>query len=192
MHVWPKTTELNMKKSSIALNEKYGRLIPIKISGKQNGHTMFECICECGKMANVKGIHLKNGHTKSCGCYDSEATTKRNLLPPGESSFNYLYSYYTRNATKRNLKFSLTKEEFRLFTQMNCFYCRKPPAMRAKRDSTGKTNGHYIHNGIDRLDSNIGYMLDNCVPCCKICNRAKCSMALQEYLDWIEGIRKGY
>ena len=181
-----------MRKSPIILNEKYGRLTPIKISGTQNLHTMFECLCECGKITNVKGIHLKNGHTKSCGCYESEMTTKRNLLPPGESSFNYLYSYYTRNALKRELEFSLTKEEFRSFTQKNCFYCGKPPAMRVKRDSTGKTNGAYIHNGIDRLDSAIGYTFENCVACCKICNRAKCDLELKEFMDWIVGIRKGY
>jgi len=181
-----------MKKSPIALNEKYGRLIPIKVDGSQNHHTMFECKCECGKIVRVKGIHLKNGHTKSCGCYDSEITTKRNLLPPGESSFNYLYSYYTRNAIKRNLEFLLSKEEFRLFTQQKCFYCGKPPAMIVKRDSTGKTNGSYLHNGIDRLDSKLGYTLNNCVSCCKICNRAKCNLDLQEYLNWLEGIRRGY
>ena len=183
-----------MKKSPIVINIKYGRLTPIKISGTQNHHTMFECICECGKTTIVKGIHLKNGHTKSCGCYESEMTTRRNLLPLGESSFNYLYSYYTRNALRRGLEFSLTNEEFREFTQKSCFYCGKPPAMRVKRDSGngGKTNGSYTHNGVDRMNSKIGYVLNNCVSCCKICNRAKRDMDIQDFIEWIEGLRNGY
>jgi hypothetical protein len=121
-------------------------------------------------------------------------TTKRNLLPEGESSFNYLYSYYTRNAFRRNLEFSLTKEEFRILTQKSCFYCNKPPAMKVKRDSGngGKTNGAYSHNGVDRLNSSVGYMPNNCVPCCKICNRAKCKLSVEEYMDWINGVRNGY
>jgi hypothetical protein len=28
-----------------------------------------ECICDCGKISNYRYFNLKNGHTRSCGCY---------------------------------------------------------------------------------------------------------------------------
>ena len=49
-------------------------------------------------------------------------------------------------------------------------------------------NGIYIYNGIDRIDNNKGYTIDNIVPCCHICNQAKSSFTLQEFQDWIEKV----
>ena len=38
-----------------------------------------------------------------------------------------------------------------------------------------------MYNGIDRKNSNLGYSLENIVPCCFICNRGKSNM---NYEDW--------
>ena len=35
------------------------------------------CKCQCGKETVVEESHLKNGHTKSCGCYRRTAQKKR-------------------------------------------------------------------------------------------------------------------
>ena len=40
-------------------------------------------------------------------------------------------------------------------------------------------------NGIDRIDSSKDYSSDNCVSCCKICNRAKNDMSVNEFMTWI-------
>lgn len=37
---------------------------------------MWNCLCECGKEVVVQGTHLKNGHTKSCGCLVVKNTKK--------------------------------------------------------------------------------------------------------------------
>lgn len=44
----------------------------------------FLCRCNCGNNAIVAGGHLRNGHSKSCGCWKKEATGKR-ALKHGES-----------------------------------------------------------------------------------------------------------
>ena len=44
------------------------------------------------------------------------------------------------------------------------------------------------HNGVDRLDSSIGYEKFNCAPCCFKCNRAKDTMSSEEFIDHIERI----
>ena len=56
-----------MKKCMIG--ERYGSLVVIekvKIPGKSK--TYWRCRCDCGNTCTVEDSHLKNGHTKSCGC----------------------------------------------------------------------------------------------------------------------------
>ena len=56
-----------MKKCMIG--ERYGSLVVIekvKIQGKPK--TYWKCQCDCGNTCVVEDSHLKNGHTKSCGC----------------------------------------------------------------------------------------------------------------------------
>jgi len=42
-----------------------------------------------------------------------------------------------------------------------------------------------IYNGIDRLDSSKGHVIDNVVPCCKWCNYAKRERSYKDFLDWV-------
>lgn len=42
--------------------------------------------------------------------------------------------------------------------------------------------------GIDRIDSSKDYTLDNCVPCCFICNRIKNKYDLNTFFDKVEKI----
>ena len=60
------------------------------------------------------------------------------------------YNIYKKNAKKRNLAFNITKEEFYALTKQPCKYC----------------GDLQDYNGIDRVDSTLGYYIDNCVPCC--------------------------
>ena len=56
-----------MKKCMIG--ERYGSLVVIekvKIPGKLK--TYWRCRCDCGNTCTLEDSHLKNGHTKSCGC----------------------------------------------------------------------------------------------------------------------------
>lgn len=51
------------------IGERYGSLVVIekvKIPGKLK--TYWRCRCDCGNTCTVEDSHLKNGHTKSCGC----------------------------------------------------------------------------------------------------------------------------
>jgi hypothetical protein len=46
----------------------------------------------------------------------------------------------------------------------------------------------YAYNGIDRVDNFKGYEIDNCVPCCYICNYAKRDMSKDQFLAWVKRI----
>ena len=51
----------------------YGRLTVLeRAENNHRGDAQWLCQCECGKQVIVKGISLRAGHTKSCGCYQKD------------------------------------------------------------------------------------------------------------------------
>ena len=52
--------------------------------------------------------------------------------------------------------------------------------MREKRNKRGPWS--YVYNGIDRVDSDGGYVTGNVVPCCWPCNRMKMDMVHADFL----------
>jgi uncharacterized protein with PIN domain len=76
---------------------------------------------------------------------------KRRTTP--EHKF-YMYKY---KAAERNIEFNLTSEEFNSFWQQPCNYC----------------NREIDTIGIDRVNNTVGYVMDNCVSCCSVCNKMK-------------------
>ena len=50
---------------------RYGRLLVMGVIGSDSEfskHVKLECLCDCGKVANVSRKALISGNTKSCGC----------------------------------------------------------------------------------------------------------------------------
>lgn len=64
-----------MNKKVIDLTgQKFGRLKVLEFSYRDTNRTYYWlCKCNCGNLTKVAGGHLKNGHTKSCGCLLAEA-----------------------------------------------------------------------------------------------------------------------
>lgn len=103
--------------------------------------------------------------------------------PYGESSFARLVRQYKANASRRGLEFCISKSDIRRITQSNCNYCGAEPKQ-IIQDKT--SNGSYIYNGIDRLNSDNGYTPDNCVAACKYCNKAKSNMTQEQWNEWLD------
>lgn len=71
------------KQLEVKRGEKFGKLTIIEEVEPHvypNGKTRrkFLCKCECGNEVEVLLKLLKNGSTKSCGCYQKEITSKTN------------------------------------------------------------------------------------------------------------------
>ena len=56
--------------------KRYGRLTVIGRTTKIGKDPTWNCICDCGNTCIVQGNNLKNGHTKSCGCYVKDIARK--------------------------------------------------------------------------------------------------------------------
>lgn len=80
------------------------------------------------------------------------------------------YKHYALNAARRKIEFNLDKKTFLYLIHHNCYLCGK------------KTDDEH-QNGIDRVDNNKGYILENVQPCCGNCNFIKNKFSLETIFD---------
>lgn len=164
------------------IGQTFGKLTVVCSAGKRKERSLWECACECGKVAFVRTSHLRSGQTKSCGCLCSGG--KRDF-EKNESIRNLVFFTYRDNAKSRGRDFALTVEEADSIFQSNCFYCNAEPSRTRTR---ANRKGEYTYNGIDRLDNSVGYVAGNVVPCCTRCNLTKGSMDYNEFIQWIKDV----
>lgn len=188
-----------MKARGDFVGHRFGRLVVLNCSlyrqEKTKVRTMWLVGCDCGTEKIVRSDGIKCGSVRSCGCLNrdnaKELLTNHNYrtLPKGQADFNRKLKTYQKEAKDRGLAFALTKEQFRSLSSSACRYCGSPPTGRSRRRDT-TVNGYFLSNGIDRVDNNQGYTLDNVVPCCKACNRMKHALTLDQFLEHVEKIYK--
>ena len=177
-------------RKTIPIGTRFGRLKVIS-HGFKKGNRFYRvsCECDCGTIKDITewGLKEKTRGTKSCGCLFTEGLPY-NALSKGESNFNQLYNNYRGQANRKEQEkreFNLSKEEFKSIIIRNCHYCGEKPKQKI---NTRQSNGAFIYNGIDRKNNNIGYIYDNCVPCCKKCNTLKRSMSYGEFITYLTKI----
>jgi len=166
----------------------FGRLVTLGFSHKhpKNGEYFYQCRCICEKITLVSGSNLRNGNTKGCGCY-------RVVFKTDVDRKNRLYRQtYTNLRCRHNKRWTtpmITRAEHRTLVDSPCFYCgfEKSNTVRDKSHIAGEVYSDVeIHiNGIDRLDSSLGYTKENCFPACAYCNKAKNDRKVDYFLHWI-------
>jgi len=180
---------------------RYGRLTVIFYKGKDNrGLHLWECQCSCGNTKIVVGQNLSSGKSKSCGCLKDEfLKAKGNQYglyeDRQEAMLKVQYSHLKRRHTKNNMVgVVIDYEKFKKLSKSKCKYCgteySKEIEDRLNESKSQKRLSEEILkiNGIDRLDSNIGYTNENSVTCCKTCNFAKNTLSESEFYLWIKKI----
>ena len=166
-----------------------------KLPAGKNRVRFWTLRCDCGKEYEANSGTLKYGHKKSCGCLNKEAVSRNARLyatpastkPPGVAAFNQLLAVYKKRARENGWVWELRDEEFRALIYGDCRYCGSPPSRlhRALTNGGGRGGTGILVGGIDRVDSGLGYVSDNCVSCCYRCNIGKHSSSEEEFLDWI-------
>jgi hypothetical protein len=157
------------------IGQKFGLLTVTNHHSRARG---YNCCCDCGNTTIVRTWALKTGRQFSCGC------APRRLKRGHEPAQNEVYKNYKQAADRRGHDFKLTKDEFCGLIACACHYCGSPPSLL----SPLPRHPEFRFNGVDRVDNTKGYLLDNCVPCCAICNRSKSVLALDEWLAWVKRV----
>lgn len=135
--------------------------------------------CDCGNIKILNRLQVEKGKTKSCGCLKLE----RRILTMEKQ----IYYRYKKGAKERNKIFELTFSYFVELINKNCTYCGSIPCNKYINSFTGKD---LIYSGIDRINSDLGYTIENSVPSCIRCNAAKSDSTILEFKVYIERLKK--
>lgn len=172
------------------IGQKFGRLLVIKEFSERtpNGHKKYVCNCDCGNTHITSGESIRKGSSKSCGCLRREYKSSNYNENRKQQILKDLYHSTVVKRCKSKgwvdfLDFSL----FENIVQSNCKYCGVEPISKIE-DRSNKNNGYLMVNGVDRIDSDLGYTRENSVPCCKICNSAKNNMSVNDFKEWVRKV----
>lgn len=161
------------------INRRFGKLTVLeRIGSNKNRVVIYKCICDCGNTCTVTASNLTRYKTQSCGCLSENPDRK-------EAALFRLYYRYKSTAKAKNREFSLTQEQFKELVTKPCFYCNSLPEREAY---TSIKDDFILANGIDRVDSSKGYTIENCVPCCITCNKAKTDTDKEEFILWVKKV----
>lgn len=90
--------------------QHFGRLTVITYHGRDaQAIHCWKCLCDCGKEIIVRGISLRSGHSKSCGCLSAE-TARAQMTTHGKwrsgaySSWDCMLQRCT-NSNHKNFKY---------------------------------------------------------------------------------------
>jgi len=138
----------------------------------------WEFECECGETRIINHVHdLFVGSIKSC----KKCSNKDDIAGLQEMDEKLLKSSYVlwKRESKRYGKISLlTFEQWAEIKNKPCYLCGK--TIEEIRPGLMKLNG------IDRVDSNVGYLHSNCMPCCKKCNLIKRNIPVYDLLIHVQ------
>lgn len=137
--------------------------------------------CECGNVRTVTEYNLIKGVVVQCRACIPQ---RNDLLKRGIAR---VYDSYKDASRKRGIEFDLTKDQVGEIIIKPCFYCTHPGSNSRIVQGTHK-DMYFTYNGIDRMDSSIGYYPENVVPCCSDCNYGKRNMTTEQFLSWVRRI----
>lgn len=143
--------------------QKFGRLKVvnraenyIRNNGRQD--VCWNCICDCGNTCVVKGDYLRNGGTKSCGCYNKEIAKSRMKK---YNQFDMSNDYGICYAGNTNDQILFDKEDFDLIKDLYWVVTNSHDNCDYKRVQACVTHGCYIrfHNAIINVPK--GHVVDH-------------------------------
>lgn len=158
------------------LNQQIGDLTPfefLSIPTKSGYRSMYKCKCSCGKIKTIRTERLSKKIGISCF----------HRKPKTADLYKAIQDQYRNGAKRRNLEFKLDLEQFKNIVKSNCFYCNDTP-----NNTFKKNRKEQKYNGIDRKNNKEGYILTNCVACCKKCNFIKSNLDYYKFLEQIKKI----
>jgi hypothetical protein len=110
-----------------------------------------------------------------------------------DQAFRPQYYRYRRSAKVREIDWQLTLPQFVEMAKQYCAYCNAPPRDYKSRLKRGRgAEVITLMNGIDRVNSDIGYIEYNCVPCCSTCNMMKMTLTGGDFIEQVMKIYHYY
>lgn len=167
-----------IKSTKIKSGDTFGKLIAESRIGKnKGGQSIWTCKCDCSMVTSVASGILTNGHVRSCGCGCYQKMNNSPLWGGYGQISGKTWKLIVANAKHRNISFNLSIQEiWKKFLQQN----RKCAITNVQIGFEYKN----ITASLDRIDSSIGYQLNNIQWVHKKINELKWDFNLKELLYW--------
>ena len=146
-----------------------------------NGRLYYKVQC---KNCNSILIMRKDNILKATKCHCINCIGN-NRTPSKFGPLNVYKYYYKEGARSRGFNWEISDEEFYDIISKPCLYCCSEPKTIQSLKRYIKVKESINVNGVDRLDSNLGYTIENCVPCCSMCNRMKMNYTLNDFVNHV-------
>jgi hypothetical protein len=162
-----------------------GALTVTAFSHSENWKAYWRVLCDCGAERILPTTSLTGAKAQiSCG-----PSCKKRLLDDETRVKRKKLLSYKNGARTRNLEWEIADDEAWGLMQSNCYWCGDPPLVTTFWSGDRKTRtATWPVNGIDRLESGIGYVEGNCVACCSKCNRAKADLTKKQFLAHVQTV----
>lgn len=143
---------------------RFGMLVALEYAGqKHRRRTYWKCQCDCGNIAIVQTVHLKSGHTSSCGC-------KMDIIHKNIAKVNYVNGlsqdrigriYHNMINRCRNSKMPM----YKYYGALGITFCDEwEPLKNGFKNfcDWAFQNGYSEKLTLDRIDPNGNYEPSNC------------------------------
>tara|TARA_R110000751_G_scaffold46368_1_gene104387 strand:+ start:4330 stop:5040 length:711 start_codon:yes stop_codon:yes gene_type:complete len=119
---------INSKKKDLS-GKKFGRLTVIDQAKIDKKGRWWNCLCLCSKKCIIKGLALKTGNTKSCGCLATESKKSKT----GENNHNWRFDLSQEERENRRQCKEYTEWRTNVFSRDNytCQICEKSSGLNA-------------------------------------------------------------
>ena len=151
--------------------KRFGKLVALKRAKNRGKETFWLCQCDCGNIKEISAPRLRNGRTKSCGCYKKEY--EKGFYKGEYERKNINYNHHkTHGMSNTRLYRIYNKMKLRCYSKTNSAYnsyggrgitiCSEWLDDFMNFYNWSIQNGYCDDLSIDRIDNNKGYSPDNC------------------------------
>lgn len=139
--------------------QKFGRLTALYrlYNYHKRDCVYWLCVCDCGNLIEVKGCNLRNGATKSCGCFNKEETSRRSTKH-GKCETRMYRIYY--NMIQRI--YNTNRNEYKHYGGRGIVVCDEWRNDFMSFYNWAMSHGYDDTLTIDRIDVNGNYEPSNC------------------------------
>ena len=140
--------------------QTFGKLTVLRENGRdKHNKVLWLCRCECGNEVTVRGGHLRNENTTSCGCYRRERVVETSTTHG--MCKTRIYSVWKSMLNRGGVHKGVDEETKRLYQDRGITVCDEWLVFENFRD-WALSHGYSDDLEIDRRDNDKGYCPENC------------------------------
>jgi hypothetical protein len=137
---------------------RYTKLVVIEDDGTRSNskQVMWKCICDCGNITHIRAQDLKEGKTKSCGCFNYESRNVKHGQSAGGDGTSGSYNSWA-NMKQRCL--NPNNHKYPIYGGRGIMICERWMVFENFLADMGERPEGTT---IDRIDNNGNYEPSNC------------------------------